>query len=312
MRISLKKAKHLLEYGLFRAAKTLIRVMPFGMMMKMAEAIGGRVLYRFGVRRGVSLANLRYAFGDQYSDSELEVLSRGVCSHLFKMAVELINIKLITRRMDEFVEFKNLELFHRALKEGRGAILVTGHFGNFELGALALAWAGLPVSVVAKPLRNRFIDREVNRMRQSLGAEIIPVDDAGRGILSAIRRNRIVCFLCDQDVGQFRGTIAGFFGHPASTPTGPARMAFTTRAPVFPCFIHRQDNNTHVLEIGEAIEMEYSRPMKQVEIQRVTQEISIALERHVSLHPEQYFWLHRRWKSTPDAQWLYPRKKIKK
>lgn len=309
MYVSFKKAKHLVEYGLFRVSKTLFRVSPLCLMMKMADSIGGWAFHGIGVRTDVAKANLRYALGDRYSDSDLEILNRRVYGHLVKMAVELINIQKIALRMDEYVKFKNLEMFSHALRKGKGVVLVTGHFGNFELGGLALARIGMPISVVAKPLRNPFIDREVERLRRSLGAEVIPVDSAGMGILSALKRNRIVCFLCDQDVGRLRGTMVQFFGHPTSTPTGPARMAFKMRSPILPCFIYRQDCGTHVLEVGPSLEMEYSRHMRQPEIQRITQEISLALERQILLHPEQYFWLHRRWKGTPDGKRLYPDKR---
>jgi KDO2-lipid IV(A) lauroyltransferase len=100
-----------------------------------------------------------------------------------------------------------------------------------------------------------------------------------------------------------------FFGHPTSTPTGTARMALQTRSPILPCYIYRKGNGTHVLEVEHAPDVDYSRHMREKEIQRITQEISMGLERWISAHPEQYFWVHRRWKSTPDGEWLYKKKK---
>jgi KDO2-lipid IV(A) lauroyltransferase len=305
----IKKSKYVAEYSAYLLLRAFLRSLPFGLMIKKADGIGNWIFRTFKIRQDIIQANLRYAFGDSYNGQPIEDLLYRLYGHLFKTVLELANIHRIIHQIDRYIQFEHLEILRDALREKKGVLLATGHFGNFELGALALAWVGMPISLLIKPVRNPFLDRELMRLRQSFGAEVNLVDDAGRRILSTLRKNRIICMLSDQDFGLKRGTIVQFFGHPTSTPTGTARMALHTRAPIIPVYFYREDTGMHVLKVEPPLEVNYSKDMKEKEILRITQQISWDLEKWISLHPEQYFWLHRRWKSTPDGKWLYPKRK---
>lgn len=293
------------EYGGYLLLKTLLRILPFSLMMKNGDRIGNWVFRVIGVKQYIARANLRYAFGDRYRGEPIEVLSRRMNGHLFKTLLELANMDRILARPDTAFRFPRIEILRDALRENRGVLLATGHFGNFELGALALAQQGIPISLVVKKVRNPYIDRELTSLRRGFGAEINPVEDAGRLILSALKRNRVVCMLSDQDFGLIRGILVEFFGHPTSTPTGTARFAVQTRAPIIPVHVYREDSGIQVIEAEPPLEVNYARDARETEIPRITQEVTSILERWIRERPEQYFWLHRRWKSTPDGQWLY-------
>jgi len=298
-------ARYRAEYGAYLLLKALLRILPLSLMMGYADRIGNWVFRGFGIKQHIARANLRYAFGDCCQGEPIEALAREVNGHLFKTVVELANMDRILARPDTAFGFPRIEILRDALREKRGVLLATGHFGNFELGALALASQGIPISLVVKQVRNPYIDRELTCLRRRFGAEINPVEDAGRLILSALKRNRVVCMLSDQDFGLIRGTLVQFFGHPTSTPTGTARFAVQTRAPIIPVHIYREDSGIQVIEVEPPLEVNYARGARETEIPRITQEITLILERWIREHPEQYFWLHRRWKSTPDGQWLY-------
>lgn len=302
---SVLPGRYLSEYMAYLMLKVLLGIAPFDLLMRNSDSIGRWIFHGLGIRNDVALANLRYAFGAYYKGEPVETIADRFSGHLFKMILELANIRKIIKKMDDYVELRNLDRLKIALQKEKGVLLPSGHFGNFELGALALAWAGLPVSVLIKKMRNPFIDRDLTHIRQSLGTEVLDIDRAGRGILGSLKRNRIVCILGDQDVGLMRGTMVDFFGHPTSTPTGSARMAIQTGAPILPCYIYRKENGTHVLEVEPALEVDCSRNLREKEIKRITQEISLLLEKWISAHPEQYFWVHRRWKSTSDGKLLY-------
>ena len=308
-RSSIKKSKYLGEYGAYVFLRTFLRFLPFNFLMTKGDRIGGWIFRCLGIRSDVALANLRYAFGDQYKGQPIDIIAQKLNGHLFKMILELANINKIIKQMDKYVEIRNLEIFKYALRKGKGVLMATGHFGNFELGALAMAWAGMPISLLIKQIRNPFIDRDLKHVRECFGSEIYDVNDAGIKILSSLKKNRIICMLGDQDVGLIRGTMVEFFGHPTSTPIGTARIALQTQSPIIPCYTYRKEDGTHVVEVEPPMDVNYSRSMREKEIQRITQEISLTLERWISAHPEQYFWIHRRWKSTPDGKWLYKRKK---
>lgn len=305
------KRKFYAEYGIYLIFRSALRRLPYHFLMDNGNIIGRWIYHIFGVRRGVALANLRYAFGDSHHGKPIQVIAHEMYGHFFKMALELSNIHKIIDHMDTYIQFKNLEIYKDAMKKGQGALMMTGHFGNFELGASALARAGFPLTFIIKPLRNPLLNRELRDMRLRYDTEAFHVDYGARGILSALRRNRVVCMLGDQDVGQLRGTTVQFFGHPTSAPTGTARMAIQTHAPVIPTFLYRKPSGTHVLDIAPPLDVDYSRNLREQETQRITQETASILERWVSCYPEQYFWVHRRWKSTADGKWLYPQKKKK-
>ncbi|MGA1790717.1 MAG: lysophospholipid acyltransferase family protein [bacterium] len=303
------EGKFVAEYAAYAAFKAFLRLFSYHFMLKGANRIGEWIFYYIGIRRHVALANLRYAFGDQYQGRTVESISRKMYGHFSKMAMEMANMDRIMKRIDQYVQIRHIDRFKDALRGGKGAILATGHFGNFEIGALAMAMAGLPITLTIKPLRNPFLDRQLKDFRRTLGTEMVNVNESSRPILSALKRNRVVCLLGDQDVGQFRGTTVDFFGHPTSAPIGTARMALHTGAPILPTFIFREESGIHVVEVEHPLDVDYAKHRREKEIQRITQTLTTDLERWVRRYPEQYFWVHRRWKSNPDGEWLYSEKR---
>ena len=191
------------------------------------------------------------------------------------------------------VEIDGLEHLKDAAVQGRGVLLLTAHLGNWELLAAAQPLTGLPLSVVLRPLDQPRLDRVVERLRRRTGAELISKRRALPDVLDALRRGRMVGILLDQNATRAEGIFAPFFGTPASTSRGLAVIALRTEAPVVPVFIRRLERGRHLIEVGPVV------PPPERDVVAFTTSFNEAIEKAIRRAPEQWFWLHKRWKTRP-------------
>jgi Kdo2-lipid IVA lauroyltransferase/acyltransferase len=183
-----------------------------------------------------------------------------------------------------------------ACNDGRGVVVVSGHIGNWEIGAAAGAVRGFPISAVAKRAANPLFYERIMRARKRLGFEIIDFDQATRGALKALRQGRIVALAADQHSGA--GLWVPFFGRPAATFRGPAVMALRTGAPLFLAVSIRQPDGVYEVAL-ERIDTTPTADMER-DVLRVTTAWVGRLEAAVRRNPGQYLWHHRRWRPPPD------------
>jgi KDO2-lipid IV(A) lauroyltransferase len=197
------------------------------------------------------------------------------------------------------VEFHGEHHLQEALQRGRGAIYIGFHFGNWELFTAAIAALGYPVSAIVYPQHNRRLDERLNGLRRSQGIEVIYKREAAREVLRALRRNRLVGILIDQDAGR-DGVFVDFMGRPASAARGPATFAVKTGAALVPGAAVRRGPRRHTGYIEAPVWPDPSRPRDE-EIKRLTQEVTARLEKYVRVYPDHWLWTHRRWKTRPPA-----------
>ncbi len=286
---------HRAEYALFNAA---IRAVS-GLSDRGAASFSGR-LGRFAyhalrLRRNVVEANLRRAF-PAADAAWIRQTAAGAYAHLVREA--LATIRFTPRGRDAIVAnatWEGFEVLHRGLERGRGVVLFGGHLGNWELGAGVIALQA-PLDFVVRRLGNPLFDRDVARNRESLGIGLFDRHEATRLTLNALRDNRVVGFLADQDARD-AGAFVPFFGTLTSTPRGPALLALRAGAIAAMMVPLRQpDGRLHVrislLESDREGETDAA-------VWRLTAAYSQALEQAVRSAPEQYFWHHRRWKTKP-------------
>jgi Kdo2-lipid IVA lauroyltransferase/acyltransferase len=195
------------------------------------------------------------------------------------------------------VTFKGIEHLDAARKEGKGAILVSSHFGNWELYAASIAAAGYPFVVVVYEQHNSLVEEQLNRIRRMKGVEIIYKGDAARGVLRALAQNKFVAMLADQDAGQ-DGVFVNFMGRPASVTKGPAVFAIKTGAPLLTGVIVREGPSRHTGYIGPLTHADASN-RKDQEIKRLSGQFTAVLEGYVRAHPDHWYWVHKRWKTRP-------------
>lgn len=294
------RPRHLAEYAGFRVVLALARRLPPRAARRLGAALG-RAAYRLGLRRRVVEANLAFALGAERGPAERAAIARGVLEHFAGNALEFLS--LATRPLEatrQVVELRHAERLLAAHAAGRGVVLLTGHLGAFELGSRIGALLGLPFAVVMKGLANPYVDRALARLRGSAGATVLEVTRggrervAGRRVLALLRASVVVGILNDQDVGG-DGLLVDFFGHPSATGAGPVRFAARAGARLLSGFIYRESGR-HVMDVGPEIPLAGT---DDAAVAAALAEYSRRLEAAVRAHPEQYFWLHRRWKSQP-------------
>ncbi len=246
--------------------------------------------------RGLAKRHLSLAFRSSALDSQINRLVRGVFCELGRNAVELCRL-FRSKKESPTVEVphSSKHALDSALKEGKGVIFVTGHLGNWELMALKLAALGYPISTVAKESYDSRFTSLIERFRSGFGIQAIYRGKPGApaAMLRALKRNRVLGFLIDQDTS-VPSTFVPFFGHPAHTPIGAAVFALRTGAPVVIGSIHRVQSGNHIVDISRL-----SIPQN---VEQATAIMTEHLEARIRRHPTQWVWFHRRWKTQPSKR----------
>ena len=214
-------------------------------------------------------------------------------------AIETLLIPRMMSRgdLDRIVQLENFHLLDDALAKGKGAIVVLAHMGNWEVSGLAVSRKGYDLSSIARPIENPFLDAYVNRLRRSTGQEIIPKQRAVRSMAESLKSNKILAILADQNARK-NGVFVPFFGRPASTVRSPALMALKYGAPIFAVNLFRSGRNEYRVVMTPEIPIPKSGDREKV-IEKITADVTARLEGFIREHPEQWMWLHARWKTKP-------------
>lgn len=246
-------------------------------------------------RRALTRANIARAFPEK-SAGEVDALSRAVFAHFGGLATELLHAA--GRPVPEIaarVEFPDSGVALDALRSGRGVLFLTAHLGNWEYSAIGMAAIGVKASVVARPLDNPLLDTWLTAFRTSNGNMIIEKRDAARGMLRALRSGGVLGVLADQHVGPPDGIPAPFFGRPASTTSALARIVDRTEALVLPAAAIRIAPSRYRLVVESVLDVR-SLAASEREAEPLTARFNAILEQMIRRHPEQWLWLHNRWR----------------
>jgi KDO2-lipid IV(A) lauroyltransferase len=250
--------------------------------------------------RVVGMENLRHAFGDRYTEAERDRIVRGVYEHFCMMLMEILHIprKLHpTTWRDRITLVGHAPVLDR-LMSGGPMILLSGHFGNWEMAGYLFGVFGFPPNSVARTLDNPYLDDFLRRFRERTGQKMIPKNGGYDQMLEVLRDGGILSFLADQDAGQ-RGLYVDFFGRPASTHKAIALLAIEHNAPVVVGYARRVGPGFRY-EVGcDAIIEPHEWSGDADDVRLLTQRYTSSLEAVIRRSPEQYLWLHRRWKHQP-------------
>ncbi|HET8578356.1 MAG TPA: lysophospholipid acyltransferase family protein [Methylomirabilota bacterium] len=283
--------------ALFAPVGMLLAWLPTRLGLWVGRRLGDLAWVALSARRALTLENLRRAFGGEQDPAELRRLGRRSFEHLGMNLVE--SCVFFFRPPDVLlsrVTLEGVEHLKAAATPGRGILLLTAHFGNWELLAAAHALSGFALSVVVRPLDNPVLDRVVARLRRRAGVELITKRQAVREVLDALRRQRMVGVLLDQNAARSEGVFVPFFGVPASTSKALAVVALRAGAPVAPVFIRRDASGHHTVHIEPALP-----PPADRNATAYTAAFTRAIEAAIRRAPEQWFWMHARWRTRPRA-----------
>jgi KDO2-lipid IV(A) lauroyltransferase len=253
----------------------------------------------------VILDNLRRVFGDSAPAAEIEALAQAHYAHFGRLLWEFLRFPWISaERRRSMVRVENLEALIAALEQGKGVLILTGHFGNFEV-ATAAGLDSYPQArgrfwFVRRPIKPEWLDRMVTRRFRRAGFGVLPKRGGLDAILDKLAAGDLVVFPFDQHASRRDGVLVEFFGHPAGTFRSLSVIALTTGAPVVPAASWREPDGTHVLRFESALEaIEHQDANEAIRLN--TRAYNAALERMIVRHPEQWWWVHRRWKAWPAA-----------
>jgi KDO2-lipid IV(A) lauroyltransferase len=251
--------------------------------------------------RRIALTNLRLCFPERSHREHVRIL-RGMWRNLGWMAAECCQMRRLSpETVGRWVEIDDPERWGAVVaRYGRGGVLVlTGHFGNWELFAYAQGLYGYPVHMVYRALRNPRIDEFVARVRRAAGTATVRKSVGGAGIVGAVRGGALIVIPSDQNATRRLGTFVDFFGVPASSNTGLARLALRTGLPVVPAFLVREGRRArHRIVVGPPLEIQRTGD-READIRENTRRCQRILEDMIRRHPEHWLWVHKRWRTRP-------------
>ena len=285
-----------LEYGLAVLVLNSLAYTPLPVANLLARSYAGLLDLALPRLRRVALANLAMALPDTDS-RERRRITEGVFRSIARLLVTLSRFSSINRaNVGQWIRYEGYEHFEEARRRGKGVLFATAHLGNWELSAFAHALLTAPMTVVVRPLDNPRIDRLVERRRTLSGNRLIEKKDYARGILKALAANEAVGILIDQNASLDSGVFVDFFGIPACAGTGFVKLAAHTGAAVIPGFALWSDaERKYILRFFPPVAMAG-------DVQADTARLHSVLESVIRQYPDQWLWIHRRWKTRRPGQ----------
>jgi KDO2-lipid IV(A) lauroyltransferase len=291
-----------LEFWLVLAVARTLGWLPRGLARLVAGALAWSVYQLHGRLRRVGRRNLELALPDVSSEERDRILHR-----LFRsLGWQLVEFCRMARYTPEntrnWIRTEGLEHYLAAEARGKGVLIVTGHMGAWELSSFYHSLMGHPMGMVIRRLDNRPLDEFVNGIRCLHGNRVLHKDDFARGLLTAMRKGETVGILMDTNMTPPQGVFVEFFGYEACTASGLARVALKTGAAVLPGFmLWEEAERRYVLHFGPQLAFERTSD-GEADIVAATQQCTRVIESWIRRYPDQWLWIHRRWKTRPAGE----------
>ena len=283
------------SYYAMKVLSRLICLLPHSAAMALGAGLA-RLAWIFVPERRKRLARTQVMNCLHVPEAEAERIARVSSLRFGPMLMEVLRFPVMKERMEDYVAITGaIDDVRTAVAAGKGAIFATSHSGNWELMGGAFACAGLPIVGVAKKQSSSGMDRFINEYRALVGMHIT-YHTGVREMFRMIDEGRIIGLISDQDPSLRDGIIVDFFGQPTNAFTGAAAIARRCGVPIFPVFIHRKANGHHILTVDPPITVEKTDD-RSADVRRVTQLVTHRIEEWICTYPEEWFWLHDRWKS---------------
>jgi Kdo2-lipid IVA lauroyltransferase/acyltransferase len=285
-----------LGYLVVRIFVCIVQAMPIDACAVMARGLATVCASVLKIRRRVVEDNLKHAFPEM-SAAERKQLAWRMWEHLFLLLVEVVHAprKIHDTNWRDYVTLAGAREIIRTFFDDRPTIIICGHYGNFELSGFVLGVLGFPSFTIARPLDNPYVDRFLNEFRRMTGQYILPKSGSSGDVEAVLKGGGILALLADQHAGR-KGCWVEFFGRPASSHKGIALFTLTAEAPTLFCYARRIGGPlVHVMGADMVLEPR-TMPAEMHSVKAITQWYTRELERTIRLAPEQYWWLHRRWR----------------
>lgn len=292
---------HTVIHVLFIGFKGLISILPRRVCLALGWLLGYAVYWLEKSRRGIAIKNLQIAFGDKLSKVEKKRIARRSFEHFGKALFEIIKFSSLSEeKREKLMTVVGEEHLRNALQKGKGALVLTAHYGNWELGIIPLSKMG-EFDVIARALDIQTLEYELLAIRKSFGARVFYKTQASRQTLRALKENRIVAILIDQNVLHDQAIFVDFFGKPAGTTPALAKFHLRTGAPIIPAFCLPTAAGRYHTRLLEALEFTPTGDPG-ADVWHITQKCTKIIEDQIREKPEFWLWFHDRWRSQPKIQ----------
>lgn len=288
----------ILGFGLFLSFSLLVRLLPRRACLWAGRTLGGLAYALDRKHRRMALSNLEKAMGREVEGKERRRIARASFRNFGQVTTDALKwTRLPAGRRARLLKVEGGDTIRQALKEGRGVLVFSAHFGNWEVAAEAIAGLG-PFNVVARPLDNPLIEARLARFRNDLGAKVISKFQAAKPILQALRRNEIVAILIDQNVQRREAVFVDFFGREAATTPSLAAFHLRAQSPLVPVFCHPGPRASYLVRVEKPLNFEPSTDTA-ADVLKITQASTKMIETEIRREPGLWFWFHNRWKTRP-------------
>lgn len=295
------KVADYLVYLVLRILVCVLQALSFEMACRVADLLGW-VIYKVDKRhRLVAVENLQKAFPGRYNDEQIDTIVRGVYRHFCTVLVEFMHLprRFHLHNYKQFARLRDGPRLEEVLLSGRPVLFVTGHFGNWEMGGYALGLFGIPTHSIARPLDNPYLDDFLRSMRERTGQKLLAKHGDFANIEMLLAQGGMIATLGDQDAGE-RGLFVDFFGRPASTHKAIALLALEHNVPMLVIGTPKLDGLYRIWAYDAIYPEDYRDSADPV--RAITERFTTGLEAMIREAPEQYFWVHRRWKHQPQER----------
>ena len=296
--LGLRAARRLILYYFLVVLRAVVLVMPEQLAFALFRFLGDLAFVTVGVHRRRAIEHLRLAF-PEISKSRARLIAKRMTRHLTRNAVEIIRFpKLSKERILSMVTINRPDIAQEIAREGRGAIAMSAHIGNWELFAAAIAAMGYDITVVARKIYYEKFESLLRATRRAAGVRVVYRDEP-REILRALRNGHFLGVLADMDIEKLDSVYVEFFGRLALTPVGPVALALRTGVPLVPAFIVRNDRGGHTILVEPPMHLVRTGD-DQKDILVNAMRAAKIIERTIRRYPDQWMWMHRRWQHQPD------------
>ncbi len=286
------------SYELYKIFASLIAVLPRGLVLALGQAIGSLVYYLDAKHRGIALANLARALGGSLSPDERRRTARRSFANFVQSVFDTLRTAAWSpTRLMTIIDVQGGEHLEKAAAGGRGILLFTAHYGNWEMVVPPVA-RRVPFHVIARALDNPLVDRDLEKARIRKGAMVVNKFGAGRPILRALARKSAVGILIDQNVLRREAVFVDFFGIPAATTPALAVFHLRTGAPILPMFCEPSPGNRYLMRFGPPVEAPLSGD-ETADVLKITGICTKMIEETIRRNPAFWLWVHKRWQSRP-------------
>jgi KDO2-lipid IV(A) lauroyltransferase len=286
-------------YLVYQTLSVFFFLLPRPWCLCLGRALGRLAFHLDPKHRRLALRNLRLALGSTSPPAERYRIARSSFAHFGQVMADLVKWPFLSdKRRQALLRLEGGDNLRRALKRGRGALIFTAHFGNWEVAAFPLSRIAV-LNVIARELDNKLMERQLLRLRHGLGARVIYKNQAARRVLQALQRNEITAILIDQNVLRREGVFVDFFGRPASTTPALAAFHLRTGAPLVPLLCSIAPGGSYCFRLDPPLVFQPSGSHS-ADILKITQHCTKIIENQVRENPRLWLWFHDRWRSRPE------------